>query len=63
MQTRYHSARAELEGAERELERTERLVVIGAASRQELERIRAQLRGEIAFACGMNMLQGVAVVQ
>lgn len=40
-QTRYLSMRAELEAAEQELRRTERLVEIGAASRQELERVRA----------------------
>lgn len=40
-QTKYLSARAELEAAAQELKRTERLVEIGAASRQELERIRA----------------------
>lgn len=41
-QTRYISARAELEAHERELARTEKLVQIGAASRQELERIHAE---------------------
>lgn len=41
-ETRYISARAELEAHERELARTERLVQIGAASRQELERIHAE---------------------
>jgi cobalt-zinc-cadmium efflux system membrane fusion protein len=40
-QTRYLSMSAELEAAAQELKRTERLVEIGAASRQELERIRA----------------------
>lgn len=40
-QTKYLSARAELEAAGQELKRTERLVEIGAASCQELERIRA----------------------
>ena len=40
-QTRYISARAELEAHEQELARTEKLVQIGAASRQELERIHA----------------------
>lgn len=40
-QTRYLSTRAELEAVSQELERTERLVEIGAASRQELERVRA----------------------
>jgi cobalt-zinc-cadmium efflux system membrane fusion protein len=41
-QTRYISARAELEAHEQELARTETLVQIGAASRQELERIHAE---------------------
>ncbi len=41
-QTRYISARAELEAHERELARTEKLVQIGSASRQELERIHAE---------------------
>jgi RND family efflux transporter MFP subunit len=41
-QTRYISARAELEAHERELARTEKLVEIGAASRQELERLHAE---------------------
>jgi cobalt-zinc-cadmium efflux system membrane fusion protein len=41
-QTRYISARAELEAHERELERTQQLVKIGAASRQDLERIHAE---------------------
>jgi len=41
-QTRYISARAELQAHERELARTEKLVQIGAASRQELERIHAE---------------------
>jgi len=40
--TRYTSARAELEAHERELGRTEKLVEIGAASRQELERLHAE---------------------
>jgi RND family efflux transporter MFP subunit len=40
-QTRYLSTRAELEAVSWELKRTERLVEIGAASRQELERVRA----------------------
>lgn len=40
--TRYTSVRAGLEAHERELGRTERLVEIGAASRQELERIHAE---------------------
>lgn len=41
-QTRYVSARATLEAHERELTRTEKLAAIGAASRQELERIQAE---------------------
>jgi cobalt-zinc-cadmium efflux system membrane fusion protein len=41
-QTKFISARAELEAHERELRRTEKLVEIGAASRQELERIHAE---------------------
>jgi membrane fusion protein, heavy metal efflux system len=40
--TRYSSVRAELEAHERELGRTEKLVEIGAASRQELERLHAE---------------------
>lgn len=40
--TRYVSARAELGAHEQELARTEKLVEIGAASRQELERIHAE---------------------
>lgn len=41
-QTRYLSMRAEFEAVEQEIVRTERLVEIGAASRQELERIHAE---------------------
>ena len=41
-QARYISARAMLGAHERELARTEKLVEIGAASRQELERIHAE---------------------
>lgn len=41
-QTRYMSARAELGVHEQELARTEKLVGIGAASREELERIHAE---------------------
>lgn len=41
-QNRYVAARAELGAHEQELSRTEKLVGIGAASRQELERIHAQ---------------------
>ncbi len=41
-QTRFLSSRAELEAHEQELRRTEKLVEIGAASRQELEKIHAE---------------------
>jgi cobalt-zinc-cadmium efflux system membrane fusion protein len=41
-QTQYISARAELDAHDRELRRTEKLVEIGSASRQELERIHAE---------------------
>jgi len=40
--TKFISVRAELEAHEQELRRTEKLVEIGAASRQELERIHAE---------------------
>jgi len=40
-ETRYVSARAELDAHERELQRTEKLVQIGAATRQELEGLHA----------------------
>jgi RND family efflux transporter MFP subunit len=41
-QTRYVTARAELDAHEQELARTEKLVALGAASKQELERIEAE---------------------
>jgi cobalt-zinc-cadmium efflux system membrane fusion protein len=41
-QTRYLSMRAEFQAVEREIARTDRLVQIGAASLQELERIHAE---------------------
>jgi tetratricopeptide (TPR) repeat protein len=47
-QTRYTSARAELDVHERELGRTAKLVEIGAASRQELERLHAEHAARIA---------------
>lgn len=47
-QTRYIAARAELEAHDRELQRTQKLVEIGAASRQELERIHAQHAAQTA---------------
>ena len=42
IQTRYLSMRAEFQAVEQEITRTDRLVEIGAASRQELERIHAE---------------------
>jgi membrane fusion protein, heavy metal efflux system len=47
-QTRYVSARARLEAHDRELQRTQKLVEIGAASRQELERIHAEHAAQTA---------------
>jgi multidrug efflux pump subunit AcrA (membrane-fusion protein) len=41
-QTRFLSMRAEFQAVEQEIARTERLVEIGAASKQELERIHAE---------------------
>lgn len=41
-ETRFVSTRAELDAHERELQRTEKLVEIGSASRQELERLHAE---------------------
>jgi membrane fusion protein, heavy metal efflux system len=48
-QTRFVASRAELEAHERELRRTERLVEIGAASRQELEKIHAEHTAEVTM--------------
>jgi membrane fusion protein, heavy metal efflux system len=45
-QTRYVSARAMLDAHDRELQRTHKLVDIGAASQQELERIHAEHEGQ-----------------
>lgn len=47
-QTRYVSARAMLDAHDRELQRTQKLVEIGAASRQELERIHAEHTAQTA---------------
>jgi len=47
-QTKYLSAKAELEAHERELDRTTKLVAIGAASQQELERLHAEHAGKLA---------------
>jgi cobalt-zinc-cadmium efflux system membrane fusion protein len=49
-ETRFVSARAELDAHERELERTEKLVEIGSASRQELERLHAEHTAKLAAA-------------
>ena len=62
-QTRYISARAMLEAHERELARTEKLVEIGAASRQELERIHAEhtaRRADVQSAASRLQLLGVS---
>lgn len=47
-QTKYVAARAMLEAHDRELQRTQKLVDIGAASRQELERIHAEHAAQTA---------------
>jgi membrane fusion protein, heavy metal efflux system len=47
-QTRYVSAQAMLEAHDRELQRTRKLVEIGAASRQELEKIHAEHAAQTA---------------
>ena len=49
-QTRYVSAQAMLDAHDRELQRTQKLVEIGAASRQELERIHAEHAAQTAAA-------------
>ncbi|MEQ1908116.1 MAG: efflux RND transporter periplasmic adaptor subunit [Vicinamibacterales bacterium] len=62
-QTRYISARAELEAHEQELARTEKLVEIGAASRQELERIHAghtARRADVESAASRLQLLGLS---
>ncbi len=62
-QTRYISARAELEAHEQELARTEKLVAIGAASRQELERIHAghtARRADLESAASRLQLLGLS---
>ena len=46
-ETRFISARSELEAHERELQRTEKLVEIGAASRQDLEHLHAEHTGRL----------------
>ena len=47
-QTKYLSMKAELEAHERELDRTRKLVEIGAASQQELERLHAEHSAKVA---------------
>jgi RND family efflux transporter MFP subunit len=47
-QTKYVSAKAMLEAHDRELQRTQKLVQIGAASRQEMERIHAEHAAQTA---------------
>jgi membrane fusion protein, heavy metal efflux system len=47
-QTRYVSAKAMLDAHDRELQRTQKLVEIGAVSRQELERIHAEHEAQTA---------------
>ena len=62
-QTRYVSTRAELEAHEQELARTEKLVEIGAASRQELERIHAghtARRADVQSAASRLQLLGLS---
>src|SRR5262249_36273131 len=46
--TKYVAARAMLEAHDRELQRTQKLVEIGAASRQELERLHAEHAAQLA---------------
>lgn len=61
--TRYVSARAELAAHEQELARTEKLVGIGAASRQELERIHAEhtaKRADLESAASRLRLLGLS---
>ncbi|HJR60446.1 MAG TPA: efflux RND transporter periplasmic adaptor subunit [Vicinamibacterales bacterium] len=63
-QTKYVSARAMLDAHDRELRRTRKLVEIGAASRQELERIHAEHAAQTAAvqsARSQLELLGVAV--
>ena len=62
-QTRYVSARAQLGAHEQELARTEKLIEIGAASREELERINAEhtaRRADLASAEARLRLLGLS---
>src|SRR4029077_14086154 len=47
-QTKYLSSKAELEAHEQELARTTKLVAIGAASQQEMERLHAEHAAKLA---------------
>ncbi len=47
-QARFRGARAELDAHDRELQRTQKLAAIGAASRQELDRIHAEHTAQLA---------------
>ena len=58
-QMKYLSAKAELDAHERELARTQKLVEIGAASQQELERLHAE---HAAKAAGVQSLQSRLVL-
>lgn len=62
-QMRYISARAELAAHEQELARTEKLVQIGAASREELERVHAEhtaRRAEVQSLASRLQLLGLS---
>jgi cobalt-zinc-cadmium efflux system membrane fusion protein len=57
-ETKYLAAQADLEAHERELDRTQKLVDIGAASRQELERLHADHTAKLtAVASARSHLQ------
>jgi hypothetical protein len=65
-QTQYLALTAELEAAHHQLVRTERLLEIGAASRQELERIRAEHASHASHVAGARsrlMLLGMTAAQ
>ena len=62
-QTSYITGRAELDAHERELARTEKLVALGSASRQELERIHAEhtsRRASVQSAASRLQLLGLS---
>jgi RND family efflux transporter MFP subunit len=65
-QTRYLSMKAEFQAVEQEIARTDRLVAIGAASQQELERIHAEHvrhRTEVESARTRLQLLGMTAAQ